>query len=56
MMREVCVHENDEVTGTVRKSVNVGTAQAKFARACVQLELIAIDLLQLTDDVLRTVR
>ena len=55
-MREISVHEDDEVARAVCQPVDIGAAKTELARACMQLELVAVDFLQLADDVLGAVR
>jgi hypothetical protein len=55
MMGEVSIHEYNEVTGALTKSVDVGATQTKLAWSSMQQELALVDLLEVLYDVLCTI-
>ena len=49
---EIGVHEDDVVAGAGGQAFDVGRTQAELARSRMQLQLVAVDFLQLSNDVL----
>ena len=55
VMWKICIHQDDIVARAGSESLDVGASEAKFTRACMQLKLVAINFLQLLDDVLGSI-
>ena len=56
MVREVGVHDDDEVTGCVLQAVDVGGSESEFTSAGADLDALGgVDLLELGGDFLGTV-
>ena len=55
MMGQVSIHEYHEIARACCQALNVCRPKAQLARSRMQLQLFAIDLLQLSNDLLRPI-
>ena len=55
MMGEVCVHQDDMRASARGQSLDIRRAQAQLARSRMQLQLLAVDFLQLGHDLLSAI-
>ena len=55
-MRQVSIHENHEFTLALAETINVGGAKSELSWASMQLDLVRVDLLELSHDLLGTIR